>query len=495
MSQARGAKAITGVGPDTWWQEVLMRAVQSPVFDSRRLIFTNRTMRFDEVRAIGFDFDHTLAIYNTPALDELAMKLVVARLIEEESYSADFADQIPAAEFACKGIIVDIVLGNVLKIDRYGHVIRAYRGKHRLTRDERRAAYGEANVIPMVTEGDRFRQVDSAYAKPDVLIFTALAATHGLEDCTPLWNHVRHHTDMVHRDGTLKAIVMERPLDFLYPDFETVAMLRGLKESGKKLFLLTNSEWEYTCAMFNPALGLPGGPDDLSWVDLFDYVVCHARKPLYFHGQHTSEPVPVAEHDKVVIGGNIVDLESKIGCRGTEVLYVGDHIYADLITSKRSKHWRTMLVISELEDEIEAQAGLPGTARQLKDADDGRLKAESLLHHWTRLSAALDAAPGDTDPELVAHLRDETAEHIKRARHDLRQYIEQRENLRNRMSRATNPYWGSHFRASNELTYYGRQLEDFACVYTSRASNIGLYPPDHYFRSMMDYLPHEMESM
>ena len=56
-----------------------------------------------------------------------------------------------------------------------------------------------------------------------------------------------------------------------------------------------------------------------------------------------------------------------------------------------------------------------------------------------------------------------------------------------------NRYWGSLFRAANELTYYGKQTKDFAFTYTGRATNLALYASDHYFRSAMDYMPHELE--
>ena len=65
----------------------------------------------------------------------------------------------------------------------------------------------------------------------------------------------------------------------------------------------------------------------------------------------------MAGFEGVTRGGNISALEKRLGAGGLEVLYVGDHIYADLITSKRSNHWRTMLVISELEDEQEVDGG------------------------------------------------------------------------------------------------------------------------------------------
>ena len=92
-------------------------------------------------------------------------------------------------------------------------------------------------------------------------------------------------------------------------------------------------------------------------------------------------------------------------------------------------------------------------------------------------------------------IRAECSANREASRRALKQDIRLRERLRNRISDATNRYWGSLFRASNELTYYGKQVEDFACTYTSRATNLGQYPVDHYFRSQMDYLPHEVETM
>lgn len=35
------------------------------------------------------------------------------------------------------------------------------------------------------------------------------------------------------------------------------------------------------------------------------------------------------------------------------MLYVGDHIYGDVIKSKKDTGWRTMLVVPELELELE----------------------------------------------------------------------------------------------------------------------------------------------
>jgi len=54
-----------------------------------------------------------------------------------------------------------------------------------------------------------------------------------------------------------------------------------VKEAGKKLLLVTNSEWEYARHMMTYAFDrfLPEGT---TWRDLFDVVICSARKPAFF---------------------------------------------------------------------------------------------------------------------------------------------------------------------------------------------------------------------
>lgn len=38
---------------------------------------------------------------------------------------------------------------------------------------------------------------------------------------------------------------------------------------------------------------------------------------------------------------------------GDNVMYVGDHMYSDILRSKRSLGWRTCLVIPELPEEVD----------------------------------------------------------------------------------------------------------------------------------------------
>ena len=491
------AETKNGVNGETpWWHTLITSALLNPVFEQQRSIFTNRSLRFDKIKAVGFDFDHTLGLYDCARLDELAMGLVIEKLNEDKSIPSIDMGDIPESCFARKGLVVDIHEGNVAKIDRHGHVVAAYHGKTRLTSEERRRTYGSFDHIPHVTHGDRFVPVDSDFAKPEVLLYSALTPRVDKKDCKRLWKTIRHHTDMIHRDGSLKKELTANPDRYMNPDLELVPMLETLRKWGKKVFLLTNSEWYYTRAMINTALGTGRPPGDLGWVKLFDHVVCEARKPAYFlshrkpHGESCSR-----NSEGVICGGNTSELEAIIGCSGNEVLYVGDHIYADLITSKRGTHWRTMLVIPELEEELKIRSGLPGMAMQIKQADDRRLATEQELHYWRGIQRALDHLDAEEHSAPLERLRQDCAARCEHAMANLKQYIQQRENLRSEMSRALNKYWGSLFRAGPELTHYGQQLENFACTYTSRAANIALYPAKHYFRSSMDYMPHELRSM
>ncbi|MFT7616595.1 MAG: 5'-nucleotidase [Planctomycetota bacterium] len=482
-------------GPDApWWHNLITSALLNPVFEQQRSIFTNRTLRFDKVKAIGFDFDHTLGLYNCARLDKLAMDLVIEKLNKDPSIPSLNLDDVPEPSFARKGLVVDIQEGNVAKIDRHGHVVSAYHGTTKLTSKQRRDTYGAMDHIPHVTHGDRLVPVDSDFAKPEVLIYSALAPQVKNAECKELWKTIRAHTDMIHRDGSLKAELTANPSHYLCPDLEIVPMLETLREWGMKLFLLTNSEWYYTKAMINTALGTGKSADDVSWMKLFDHVVCEARKPAYF-GVGNTKPNGVMNDEGVICGGNTDELEEVIGCEGNEILYVGDHIYADLITSKRGTNWRTMLVISELEEELEIRSGLPGMAMQMKQADDRRLATEQELHYWRGIERALGHLEKNGDGVHLESLMTDCKNRGDKARENLKQFIGRREKLRAEMSHAMNPYWGSLFRAGPELTYYGQQLEDFACTYTSRASNIALYPSNHYFRSSMDFMPHELRSM
>lgn len=42
-----------------------------------------------------------------------------------------------------------------------------------------------------------------------------------------------------------------------------------------------------------------------------------------------------------------------LGAKGKDVLYIGDHIFGDILKSKKIRGWRTFLIIPELATELQ----------------------------------------------------------------------------------------------------------------------------------------------
>ena len=80
---------------------------------------------------------------------------------------------------------------------------------------------------------------------------------------------------------------------------------------------------------------------------------------------------------------------------------------------------------------------------------------------------------------------------IDRLRSQLRELDAERFELDDALDRAFHPFWGSVFKAGSEVSSFGNQVEQYACIYTSRASNLAQYSPMHYFESPRHRMPHE----
>ena len=171
-------------------------------------------------------------------------------------------------------------------------------------------------------------------------------------------------------------------------------------------------------------------------------------------------------------GGDAFFLERQLGCRGDEILYFGDHTYGDILRSKKSVGWRTAMIVPEVEEEIEALTPLAGRRRELA-------AVEELLEELVLERDHLAASAGDGDG--------------RRADLDRRigEALGQRARLQRQLRAVLNPHWESLFREGRAASRFGRQIMEFACIYTSRVSNLSRYPADKFFARPVEVLPHE----
>ena len=81
---------------------------------------------------------------------------------------------------------------------------------------------------------------------------------------------------------------------------------------------------------------------------------------------------------------------------------------------------------------------------------------------------------------------------VERIRGKLRQIEAEITALERRTDLRFHPYWGSLLKEGAEQSSFGKQVDDYACLYTSRVSNFLAYSPQQTFRSPRDVMAHEI---
>ena len=173
--------------------------------------------------------------------------------------------------------------------------------------------------------------------------------------------------------------------------------LHKFRSSGKKLFLLTNSLYDYTSVVMSYLLDGERKAYP-SWRNYFDIVIVGGAKPAFFNELRPFVQIdPVDERsrsrrngeikhlsrDKVYQGGNVVAFEQMTGIKGEQVLYIGDHIYGDILRLRKQHMWRTAMVLQELEREISVSERLEAQIQDLDLLDRRHRNLESEIDYQT----------------------------------------------------------------------------------------------------------------
>jgi HAD superfamily 5'-nucleotidase-like hydrolase len=470
-----------------------------------RRIFVNRTLRMDGIRCIGFDLDWTLAAYHRDALGEVTFRAALDRLVERQGYP----ESIRAAEFRPgflhRGLLIDREAGTVVKMDRHRYVGQAYLGREHLA-DEERARLYRHRRLDLTRE--RFYHVDTLFELPEVNLFSELVELERrgrleLADGSygRLFQDVRTAVDEIHADMSLKRAILADLPRFLPRDPEMALALQRLAMHGRRLLLITNSEWSYTdelCSyLFNGSL-----PGLGSWTELFDLVVVQAGKPVFFRrddrpfvrldreGRDTGEE-RVPAWGGLYRGGCRVALMERLDALGEEVLYVGDHIYSDIRWTRISSTWRTALIVSELEEELTQSAELLPVIQHLGVLLREIRDVGHQLDDLRDLSRLAHGLAGNGHRPLPRWEVEAAVKQIDEIAAEHRALRRRGATLSRRIREALNPTWGSIFKQGPSKSLFGEQVDNFACLYTSRVSNFLCYGSQHYFRVTEDLMPHE----
>lgn len=454
--------------------------------DTKLRIFVNRSLRLDSIRFYGFDMDYTLAQYKSPFYEELAFQILRDRLIEI-GYPQELASFNYEPSFPIRGLWFDTLFGTLLKMDQFGSVLVCLRGFNVVTLNEilgmypnKFVKYDESRIIIMNTLFDLPKMYilacvihifhnDPKYTKVEhgvklASVYMSYHSIHEDVDNVVNWMH----------QGVLKKRTMENLEKYVEKNPELPLLLDKLRSRGAKVFLLTNSDFTYSQAIMTYLLEEPGESGEVRpWTSYFDFILTDAKKPLFFDAgtilralDEKTGHLSIGHHigplqsGKIYSGGSCEVFTQLIGARGKDVLYTGDHIFGDILKSKKKVGWRTFLVVPELTNEIYVWKKKSSLFDKLQYLDNKLADAYKDMNIETR-----------EQPD-VANLRKE-----------IRAVAQEMERSYGLL--------GSIFRSGSRHTFFSAQAMRYADIYSFSCFNLLHYPLCYMFRAPTMLMPHE----
>ncbi|XP_021285109.1 5'-nucleotidase domain-containing protein 4 isoform X1 [Herrania umbratica] len=492
--------------------------------DIGKQIFCNRSLNMRNIVAVGFDMDYTLAQYKPETFESLAYEGTTRKLVYDLGYPQELLAWTFDWKYMVRGLVLDKKRGNILKMDRHKYVKVAYHGFRELSKEDKVGTYGNTLIRDSFDEPD-YALIDTLFSLAEAYLFAQLVdfkdnnpgkVPEGA-DYSRMYKDVRAAVDLCHRDGTLKQMVAKDPKRYINEDTSMVPMLKMLRDSGRSTFLVTNSLWDYTNIVMNflcASRTMDGGNTcNFDWLQYFDVVITGSAKPGFFHDNRANlfevepesgmllntdngTPMPrvgstspnvlpkgLNKSCRVFQGGSVGHLHKLLSIESSsQVLYVGDHIYGDILRSKKVLGWRTMLVVPELEREVELLWESRDMRKQLRMLRNERDLIEDHIHHmkWSLKFESLDEDEKQKTTSAVHELesqKDQVRLSHQQAQRECHQKFHK--------------IWGQLMKTGYQNSRFAHQVERFACLYTSQVSNLSLYSPDKYYRPSEDFMPHE----
>eukprot|EP01122_Echinamoeba_exundans_P016717 TRINITY_DN8563_c0_g1_i1.p1 TRINITY_DN8563_c0_g1~~TRINITY_DN8563_c0_g1_i1.p1 ORF type:complete len:532 (+),score=116.19 TRINITY_DN8563_c0_g1_i1:27-1598(+) len=468
-------------------------------------VFVNRPLRLDKIDWFGFDMDYTLAVYK-PEYEEVSYNLIMDRLVQM-GYPAEIKTLPYDPLFAVRGLFLDKELGNFLKIDSFGNIIRVLHAKTILEKSDVAKLY-PSMMIRSDEIDKRYYLLNTLFNIPEACVFAHLIQFfEGRRDATSvpssgaeeehdtfvpagqdvirteamdiyfknLWADIRESTDWCHL-YTFKSTVVADMSKYLVKTPKLAEFLDTLRKNNRKTFLLTNSPWGYTNSVMSFLLDDEKPGEYKSWLDYFDYVIVDAAKPYFFAQGNTLREVDVhtgrlkisrveGGGAKVYSGGSIAKFEKLANItNGSGVLYVGDHIFSDVRISKKKHGWRTFLVVPELEKELATWL----------DPETQKYHRELVTLHRVKAAIYRDfTAESKNPPDL------------KRIRKSIHQSALRKDDK-------FNAFFGSLFGSGLQSSFFAMQVQRYADLYAPQYYALLHYPLWYTFSAEPNLQPHEV---
>lgn len=339
--------------------------------------------RLCDYDCIGFDLDNTICRYKLAQMVKLEYEVLAEYLVTQKGYNADYLME-PlegTLDFLQKGLVLDFHRGNILKLGSNGYISKGSHGTSFLTDTEIESIYGpdrkwdmsvafcqdmlEAWNGPM---SERIRTVTDYFDIPAAVVFGRIVdyldAREGNKlESYNVWPDIldglgymfKRENFSSNEGGYFPALKKNPGMYINKCSSNVINWLKQIRDS-KIVFLLTGSHVDFASFTSTHALGE-------NWRDLFDIVLCYARKPGFFTGARPfvkvdglteMDPVNVEDLEvgNIYSQGNWQDLyhflSKKTGLQHPKCLYVGDNLIQDIYVPSSYTKCDTVAVIEEL---------------------------------------------------------------------------------------------------------------------------------------------------
>lgn len=452
-------------------------------------VYVNRTLNLRKIRYLGFDMDHTLVRYNTKEFERTTHDITLGKLVAK-GYPAAVLSLPFDYDLAIRGLVMDKQKGNLLKVSRHSGIRAAFHGTRALDFPTQKKIY-ESTYIDL--RDQRYSSIDTAFSISLANLFMQLVqfkddnAGLGLPEYATLFADLMNSVDAAHRDGSLKSAVRADLARYIIKDPDTVRGLERYRKHDKKLFLLTNSDFHYTKLLLDYCVN-PFLKDASHWSELFEFVIVAAQKPRFFMDSQKFLSVNLADGTMTNFDGPLTPGVYQGGCASTftadldldgdDILYIGDHIYGDILRLKKDCNWRTAMVVEDLDGEI----------RKYREVAPIQKKIDQLMHEKEPLedeSVSLVSSRIETgSTAFEARIQELNAKVVELDR-------QIGDHIRSHQAHF-NKYWGEVMRAGNEESYFANQTERFACIYMAKLADLLGNSPRTYFRAPRRPMAHEI---
>ncbi|MCM2282667.1 MAG: HAD-IG family 5'-nucleotidase [Bdellovibrionaceae bacterium] len=454
-------------------------------------VFVNRTLNMRKIKWIGLDMDHTLVRYHSHAFELLAHQTMLQKLVGKKGYPEQVLKFPFNYDLAIRGLVIDKKKGNLLKVSRHGAIRASFHGTKVIEFPVQQKLY--KSIYIDLSDQVSYSSIDTAFSISVATLFAQLVDFKDSPEGATLPDYETIAVDVVqtldesHRDGSLKDEVARNLDRYIIKDPSVVAGLERYLKHDKKFFILTNSDFHYSKLLLDYAIN-PFLKDGRTWQDLFEVVVTFSQKPRFFYDNLRFlkvDPTTGAMTNfdeklkKGIYQGGCADKFTKdLGVEGDDILYIGDHIYGDILRLKKDCNWRTALVLEELDEEIERHKEAQPHHNEIADLMEKKQPLENKLVDV--ISEKVETGK-EADEKVISDIQSQITDIDKRI-----------SALIKKQQASFNPHWGEVMRAGNEESYFAHQVDRFACVYMAKLSDLFEYSPRTYFRASRRPLAHEI---